>query len=604
MDRCVVLKCKKHFVRLTALLKMRTNDSNSGNEHWSAFISYRKTCHRDNWLAHYLQAKLEGYRTPKQLVRKGVKPRIGRVFIDDEELASGASLSDSLRQAVSSSDHLIVICSPAAIPRSAGIDYMQEEIAYFKAKTNPKGKVFPVLSEGEHSLVTEIGLCDQHDSPVVLDMRSWRWFWPMRDPSEMLQIIAPFIGCSYATLRDRETRRLRRTTMIVTILSLIFAATALFAGLNWREAAEQRKLANDRLSDVLGLARHVFTAADQDLRQIHGSSSIRNRLTELSGEIVARLLTEDEAENDRTILRVRSLGHTATGDQAWASGDVKEALREYRAALEIDERLLEMDSEGRTRYADLAVSHGKLARIAAMQQDINTLGEHARKAQYYAEKAVSREPNDPQRILGIATAYRDLAAYALLSGDMRKVRKYMEARMQYARRAALLSPDDPRFLAVPVNTLINVANLELQQGNSEKARLTAAEAVERNEALLRRFPTNPQLVRGLLMSKLVLGTALAKTGDRLQAIRTLDEARIVAEKHLEMQPEDSESRTLLGFAEYVVFQANMELEREDEAMRALFRAVELTKGSSDPRAKVIQESFDKAKSATGVDQNE
>ncbi|AGA91344.1 hypothetical protein Thimo_2623 [Thioflavicoccus mobilis 8321] len=583
---------------------MKTNDSKNENEHWSAFISYRRTCHRDNRLAHCLQAKLEGYRTPKQLVRKGLKPRIGRVFIDDEELASGASLNDSLRQAVSSSDHLIVICSPDALPRSAGTDYMQEEIAYFKAKSSPKGKVFPVLSEGEHNLVTDIVLYDKRDSVVAVDMSSWSRCWAMRDPSEMLQIVAPVIGCSYATLRDRETRRLRRTVMIATMLLVIFAATALFAGLNWMEAAKQRRLAIDRLSDVLGLARNVFTAADQDLRQIHGSSGVRNRLTNLSAEIVAKLLTEREAENDLTILRVRSLGHTAAGDQAWAHGNVEEALRKYRAALEIDERLLEMDSEGRTRYADLSVSHGKLARIAALQHDADTLGEHARKAQYYAEKALNREPNDSQRILGIATAYRDLAIHALISGDMSKVRNYMETRMQYAKRAALLSPDDPRILAVPVDTLMNLANLELEEGNVEKAHLAATEAVERNEALMRRFPTNPLIVRGLFMSKLVLGTALARTSDRIQAIHTLDEARIVAEKHLEMQPEDSESRTLLGFAEYVAFQANMELGREEEAKRAFFRAVELTKGSSDPRAKVIQELYDKAKNAARVDHNE
>ncbi len=575
----------RHYTRL----------NRSKTEHWRAFISYRRTSRRDRWLAHCLQARLEGYRTPKQLVRRGVEPRIGRVFIDDQELSSGSGLKDSLREAVSSSEHLIVICSADALPRTEGADYMQEEIAYFRSQASNTGRIFPVLSVGSPTVLEGMGVYREHDAVLALDMSSWRWWWPFRDLSEMLRIVAPLIGCSYAELRDRERRRARRRELTATILSAIFAAVSVFAGWNWIEAAKQRNRASERLSDVLALARHVFSVADQDLGRVHGTSEVRKRLTDASGDMVTRLLTEHEAANDITILRVRALGHTAAGDQAWAGGDVDRAVSEYQSALELDERLLDFDSTGVNRYSDLAVSHGKLARIAALQFDREALAEHAEKARLYAEKALRREPNDPRRICAMAAAYGNLATQAFMSGDINTARSYVDERMRFARRAALLDPSDSRIVAIPANAQMELAHLELKAGDVTEACAAATQAVKQYEALLVRFPTDPAIVRGLFMGKLTLGTAFAGMGSPDSAIRNLEEARVLAEDHLAKQPSDSESRTLLGFVEFQLTIANLKLGREGEARRAFARAVELTKDTSDPRAGVIQEIYEHAR---------
>ena len=63
---------------------------------YDAFISYRHTEGDRAWAKWLLEA-LETYRVPKELVKRGFPARIQRVFRDEEELPTSASLSENIK---------------------------------------------------------------------------------------------------------------------------------------------------------------------------------------------------------------------------------------------------------------------------------------------------------------------------------------------------------------------------------------------------------------------------------------------------------------------------------------------------------------------------
>ena len=84
---------------------------------YRVFISYS---HRDSRKATRLHRKLEAYRVPK-ILRSGTysdwanRPgRIRPVFLDRDELAAAHSLTQGVKQALDSSESLVVVCSPDA----------------------------------------------------------------------------------------------------------------------------------------------------------------------------------------------------------------------------------------------------------------------------------------------------------------------------------------------------------------------------------------------------------------------------------------------------------------------------------------------------------
>ena len=79
---------------------------------YDAFISYRH-CDPDKYVAELLHKQMEAFRLPGRMVDKcRERTRIERVFRDRDELPLANNLEDPIKQALSDSEYLIVICSP------------------------------------------------------------------------------------------------------------------------------------------------------------------------------------------------------------------------------------------------------------------------------------------------------------------------------------------------------------------------------------------------------------------------------------------------------------------------------------------------------------
>ena len=113
---------------------------------YKAFISYS---HQDKKWGDWLHKSLETYSIPKGLIGRKtsqgeVPKRLFPVFRDREELPTATELGMVIDNALKSSSHLVVICSP----RSAKSQWVNEEIKQFK-RLGKSDRILCLIVDGE-----------------------------------------------------------------------------------------------------------------------------------------------------------------------------------------------------------------------------------------------------------------------------------------------------------------------------------------------------------------------------------------------------------------------------------------------------------------------
>ena len=111
--------------------------------HYAAFISYRHIPRDRTWAIRIMRA-LEGYCTPRSLRKEAYPARIGRLFRDEDEIPASSDLSDQIKNALSQSAFLIVVCSPD----TPGSRWVRREIQLFQ-EMGRGGQIIPLLIAGE-----------------------------------------------------------------------------------------------------------------------------------------------------------------------------------------------------------------------------------------------------------------------------------------------------------------------------------------------------------------------------------------------------------------------------------------------------------------------
>ncbi len=212
---------------------------------YRAFISYS---HRDAVAARHLHRRLESFRIPRDLVTAlNHQGRLQPVFLDRDELASAAALSDSLRKALDEAEALIVVCSPAAVASH----WVNEEVRYFR-EHYPTRPLLAFVVDGDpgidpradsaHAALPEaLALADpeQRDGPlgeaIAADARREADGFE----SAFLKTAAGLLGVRFDDLRRREFRRRQRQWAFVASVSLLL--TLGFAWLAWQASVARAR---------------------------------------------------------------------------------------------------------------------------------------------------------------------------------------------------------------------------------------------------------------------------------------------------------------------------------------------------------------------------
>lgn len=210
---------------------------------YDAFISYRHL-EPDAFVAGSIHKLLENYKVPSKLAKDSDKKlkrtRINKVFRDAEELPLTSNLNDSIMEALSNSEYLIVICSP----RLNESLWCRKEIETF-IEMRGIDHVLTVLAEGEPSvsfpealLYKEVEVTEADGSvkkvkeplePLAADARGDSNKARLKKLKvESLRLMAPMFGCSFDDLRQRQReRKLKRAIGLASIVAAVGIAFGL-----------------------------------------------------------------------------------------------------------------------------------------------------------------------------------------------------------------------------------------------------------------------------------------------------------------------------------------------------------------------------------------
>jgi len=197
---------------------------------YRAFLSYSQTDERAARQLHRALEQFPARALPPDMRTARARP-LRPVFRDRDELSASGDLSDTLRQALLSSDALVVICSP----RSAASRWVNEEVATYK-RTGRGDRVFAVIVDGDPSLPEHCfppALLAEYDlngeptgrtiEPLAVDFRT--------EPRlARLRLIAALLGVDFDRLRQRDAivrrnRIIARAATTVTIIATTMTAT-------------------------------------------------------------------------------------------------------------------------------------------------------------------------------------------------------------------------------------------------------------------------------------------------------------------------------------------------------------------------------------------
>ena len=236
---------------------------------YRGFISYSQT---DKKLAKQLHRALEAYRVPKG-VEADLTPkrRLGRFFLDDDELAGAPSLGSALEGAIDDSENLIVVCSPSA----AKSRWVNEEVRHFKARHN-SDQVFAIINHGAPGAGNAETECFPPTLRVQVDTNVMRT--PVLDEPlapdlqkegfkrTNVRLIAGLLHKSFDELWQRERKRSRvRGCQIALVVLLCLAGIAIGVVEVSREISlRNRRILIGEIQNSLG--KDSTVSSDQALR--------------------------------------------------------------------------------------------------------------------------------------------------------------------------------------------------------------------------------------------------------------------------------------------------------------------------------------------------
>lgn len=412
-----------------------------GQRRYRAFISY---CHRDQAVAIRLHHALESYAIPSKLVGRvteagEVPKRLVPIFKDREELPAADSLGDAVDAALSASEALIVICSPA----SAKSEWVNKEVERFK-QIHGGGRVFPALIDGEPDEAFPPALRTSYEDgqptgdtaePIAADLR------PNADGQRLatLKLVAGLTGLELDQLVQRDSQRRQRRLALVAAASLVGMAGTSGLALY---AVQQRDEARTQRAEADGLIEYMLT----DLR---GKLEPVGKLDVLDG--VGRKALDYYARQKLEQLSADELGRRAKAMLMVAEvGDLRgnkdAARRGFEQAARSTAELLQRDPNNWQRVYDHAQSEFWLAYEANNRGDNKAAMPHFIAYRDLGQRMLRLAPDKLESKVEAASA--DVNLGVALSDE----RRLDEALALFHRSAERFESIEPRSRDIALNT--------------------------------------------------------------------------------------------------------------------------------------------------------
>ena len=220
---------------------------------YKAFISYN---HNDLKFAKYLHARLEKFSFSPSGSTKKERP-LFPIFIDNSELKAGSNLSEAIKDAIQSSEYLIVICSKTSVTSK----WVKAELALMRElNSNPRIiGVIPDKNGDESHLEALFGVDSEH---LAADFRSGK-----NKHLQLSKIAATVLNVDLDTLYQRENRRKNKQMLAVALgfsaIATLMTGLAAHAYLSEKEVVRQRQQSEEVIAFMIDEFRGDLESLDK-----------------------------------------------------------------------------------------------------------------------------------------------------------------------------------------------------------------------------------------------------------------------------------------------------------------------------------------------------
>jgi eukaryotic-like serine/threonine-protein kinase len=343
-----------------------------------------------------------------------------------------------------------------------------------------------------------------------------------------------------------------RIGVIASVVAMLLLAIAV--GLTLREAhiaRIERARAERRFNDVRQLANSLMFDIHDSIKDLAGSTPARKLLVSRALEYLDSLSAD--SGGDQQLLRELATAYDKVGDVQGNPrnsnlGDISGALKSFRKALAIRQKLVASHPSDRALQWDLFGSYNHIGWVLQEQGDLDGALTSLKQGADIA-KGIASEGRDPHECDLIAGAHWGIATILESKGDLSgALENYREAA---SIRKSAQNPNPKQ--AASLNTHLaadyqGIARALAALGQTDAALQAQKEVTSLLEKQLQADKENATLKKFLGDSQLFSGEGFEKNRDFNDAVRSYRNAESIYENLSAADPANTWSRDWLGFA--------------------------------------------------------
>jgi serine/threonine protein kinase len=373
------------------------------------------------------------------------------------------------------------------------------------------------------------------------------------------------------TINYRAAKFVRRNTVGLAVAVLILALLIGGIIITSRQAQianREKNRAERRFNDVRKLANNVLFDYHDAIKELPGSTKVRERLVKDALTYLDSLA--GEAQGDAALQRELAAAYDRVGEVRGAQGsgnigDLAGALESYRKAWKIREQLAAANPHDAQARRDLAASLAKIGYRLHGTRDESQGFEHLRQAIALYLQLTREQPANEDLQFDLAATQSRLATLMSARGD--EIGALAQDRAALAIREALVTahPQDQRYRRA-LWTGYNFISYRLSLHDDFAGAIEAnSKGLALGEALVGEYPLNAEYRRGLVVNYQHRGDIL-KRADKNAALDCFRKAAALGEDLLVADPGNALTREDLAYTHKKIADFLAELEDYSEAL--------------------------------------
>ncbi len=510
-----------------------------------AFLSYS---HKDRELADWLHRELERFRVPHSLAGKltahGVVPkRLTPIFRDQHELAAAGDLGTEIRDALASSQYLIVLCSPD----SAKSRWTNAEIEAFK-RTQPDAHVLAAIASGEPFASDIEGREEEECFPPALRQKYDRRGRPTAKRAEplaadlrgegegrrigFLKLVAGMLGVGLDELVHRDTaRRHRRMGYLAAacLAGMGVTSTLAISAIQARDAArDQRREAEGLIGFMLG-----------DLKDKLEPIGKLDALDGVGSRVLAYYQKQDTADLTDAALSQRSKALSLMAEVATLRGDTDAALKLYREAMAGTQEAMRRQPNDPQRLFEHAQNVFYIGEIEMRRGQLAEAEAAFREYKRLADAMVGLQSDNLKWRTEVEYADVNLGSVLLRQRRFPEATRQFEGAVQAIQAVSAVDPNNSDYQKSVGEALAWLADAQQAEGRIADATATRKRQIGLLQRLAGEAHGDIANRQKLIPAHQALGRLLAAQGLNGEAAGHLRQATAIADELIPAEPDNS-----------------------------------------------------------------